>query len=63
MGIVTIVMAIKTLRWDGIILLSLVGARIETFMLVSYLLERIAIQMPNGPEIPFMKHHGQRVMR
>ncbi len=42
-GIVTVVMATQTLRWDGIILLSLVGARIKTFMLVSNLMERIVI--------------------
>ncbi len=48
MGLVTVVMAIKTLRWDGIILLSLVGARIKTFMLVSNIVERIAFQVPIG---------------
>ncbi len=62
MGIVTVVMATtQTLQWVGIILLSLVGARIETFMLVSYLLERIAIQIPIGKA--FMNFHIQKVMR
>jgi hypothetical protein len=44
-GIVTVVMATQTLLWDGITLLSLVGARIKTFTLVSNLMERIVTQV------------------
>ena len=43
LGLVTVVILTQTLRWDGIILLSLVGARIKTFMLVSKNMERFAI--------------------
>ncbi len=41
-GLVTFLMATQIKRWDGIILLSLVGARLKTFMLLSNLMELIA---------------------
>ncbi len=60
-GLVTVVMAMQTLRWDGIILLSLVDARIKTFMLLLNLMERIAYQITIGK--PFTKNHIQLIMR
>jgi hypothetical protein len=59
MGIVTIVMAIKTLRWDGIILLSLVGSRIEIFMLVLKIM--VLIAMTGGQTC--MTDHIQIIIR
>jgi hypothetical protein len=60
MGIVTVVMATtQTLQWDGITLLSLVGARTKTFMLVSNLIVIIAIQFGKA----FITNQIQLLMR